>query len=91
MRDPARIPLVLSALERAWRKEPHLRLGQLICDKAGDNEDDAYYIEDVDLMQRLGVELTGEEETYVHSEASKRTTEFADWIDSLHGDSSASS
>ena len=29
-RDPDRIPLVLEALEREWRRNPDLRLAQLI-------------------------------------------------------------
>lgn len=30
MNDVARIPRVLSALERTWRANPHLRLGELL-------------------------------------------------------------
>jgi hypothetical protein len=30
MRDPNRIPEVIAAQEEAWRKNPDLRLGQLI-------------------------------------------------------------
>jgi hypothetical protein len=30
MRDPERIPMILAAVEREWRKAPDLRLGQLL-------------------------------------------------------------
>lgn len=30
MRDPARIPQMLKALEEVWRADPDLRLGQLL-------------------------------------------------------------
>jgi hypothetical protein len=30
MRDPDRIPLILAAIEREWKKTPDLRLGQLL-------------------------------------------------------------
>lgn len=30
MRDPARIPQMLKALEEVWRSDPDLRLGQLV-------------------------------------------------------------
>jgi hypothetical protein len=30
MRDPARIPQILKALEEVWRSDPDLRFGQLV-------------------------------------------------------------
>lgn len=30
MRDPERIPLLLATLERAWRRHPDLRFGQVV-------------------------------------------------------------
>jgi hypothetical protein len=39
MRDPARIPKVLAALQVAWEKSPDLRLGQLIVCLASPNCD----------------------------------------------------
>lgn len=30
MRDPARIPQVLAAIERVWEKSPDMRLGQIL-------------------------------------------------------------
>ena len=30
MRDPDRIPEILAAIEREWKKTPDLRLGQLL-------------------------------------------------------------
>lgn len=47
MRDPARIPLILAKLEKAWLAAPDLRLGQLIDNilhRA--NCDHPFYIED---------------------------------------------
>ncbi len=31
MRDPARVDRVIELLRRAWRSNPDLRLGQLVC------------------------------------------------------------
>lgn len=30
MRDPARIPLILAELQKAWERNPDMRLGQLL-------------------------------------------------------------
>lgn len=50
MRDPDRIPKMLSEIEELWKKNPDLRLCQLICNiKSGD----LYYLEDDELMKRL--------------------------------------
>jgi len=50
MRDPKRIKKVLMAIKKAWKKNPDLRLMQLL----GNCFDfDAYYIEDENLMDLL--------------------------------------
>jgi uncharacterized protein YihD (DUF1040 family) len=51
MRDPARIPRLLDAIEAYWRKNPGLSLAQLVCDAAG--LDDPFFYEDDDLQQAL--------------------------------------
>jgi len=49
MRDPKRISKILKYVEKIWKKNPDLRLSQLIgnCFLAGD----LYYIED-DIMEK---------------------------------------
>lgn len=54
MRDPNRIPRILDLLEKAWKKVPDWRLGQLIENIARDmGWNDAYYVEDDDLEKEL--------------------------------------
>lgn len=55
MRDPERIPQVLAAVERYWRRYPGLRLGQLVGNFA--NDTDPYYIEDDELNERIQAAL----------------------------------
>jgi hypothetical protein len=65
MRDPDRIQLVLAAVERRWRREPDLRLGQLLNGLAvGGN---LALIEDGTLLALLGPE-TAEERRYIAEE-----------------------
>lgn len=51
MRDPNRIPEVLSVLSRVWYKQPDLRLCQLIMNAT--EQRDPYYTEDEDLLKKL--------------------------------------
>ena len=54
MRDPARIPEVLKALQEAWEQEPDWRLGQLVFNIARSaGHRDSYYIEDDKLVESL--------------------------------------
>lgn len=50
-RNPARIDTVLRELERAWRANPGMRLGQLIVNAAGVS--DPFYVEDVEIIKGL--------------------------------------
>jgi len=50
MRDPDRIPVILSQIEMLWEKYPDLRLGQLIMNAL---VYDLYNTEDEDLVDRL--------------------------------------
>jgi len=52
MRDPNRIPEIISVVTRVWYKYPDLRLGQLILN-ACPNDKVAYYIEDEELLENL--------------------------------------
>ncbi len=51
MRDPKRINSILNKIRRIWKKNPDLRLFQLLgnCFPAQDN----YHVEDEELEQRL--------------------------------------
>lgn len=52
MRDPERIPEIITLLHAAWTAYPDLRLGQLICNIAeagGWKSNDPFYVED-DVM-----------------------------------------
>lgn len=51
MRNPARINKVLEKVRKIWHMYPDLRLAQLINNCRGDN--DAYYMEDEELLKRL--------------------------------------
>ena len=55
MRDTARIKKVLDILNRIWKQNPDLRLGQILIGAAqgkGYNSD-IFYVEDEDMMQAL--------------------------------------
>jgi hypothetical protein len=56
MRDPKRIPAIMSKLEELWLKNPDLRLGQLIINAVDGNH--LYGIEDAALIREL-VKLYG--------------------------------
>ena len=68
MRDPGRIKNMLLMLESAWRKNPDLRLGQILVNAAGD--DDLFYVEDSILLSRVvhGVPQVTADDTKVTTE-----------------------
>ena len=51
MRDPKRIEPLLDQIKDTWEFVPDLRLGQLLCIMAG--EDDVFNLEDDVLSERL--------------------------------------
>lgn len=59
MRSPARIPLVLAVLQRAWEKAPDMRLGQIILSTRlheGDSIDtyrELYKREDAQMIESI--------------------------------------
>jgi hypothetical protein len=57
MRDPNRIPALLSALEQVWRQHPDLRLGQLVYilihNDEGVTPGRLFGVEDEELMKLL--------------------------------------
>ena len=57
MRDPARIPRLLEALESYWILNPDLRLGQLIENLARARSEQVFFIEDSTLLAALKEEL----------------------------------
>ena len=53
-RDPERIPKILSLLEKGWRKNPDLRLGQIFENlKHYMRKEDLFYIEDEVITQEI--------------------------------------
>ena len=55
-RDPARVPVVLGAIEKYWGQHPELRLGQLLVNIAKNEYIDSFNVfnlEDDELMRRL--------------------------------------
>ena len=55
MRDPNRIPIIISKIEDVWKSNPDFRLGQLICVFARPNQpcNDIFNIEEDDLMKGI--------------------------------------
>ena len=51
MRDPKRIPEMLSALHELWNYFPDLRLGQLIVSL--NHNQDPFYLEDDKLLEKI--------------------------------------
>jgi uncharacterized protein YihD (DUF1040 family) len=47
MRDPQRIDRILNLIAVIWRREPDLRLGQLLVNIAGFDKDPYYYEDDI--------------------------------------------
>ena len=53
-RDPERIPKILSLLEKGWRENPDLRLGQIFENlKNYMRKTDLFYIEDEVIAQEI--------------------------------------
>ena len=79
MRDPKRIPLILGAVERAWRQDPDARLGQLIVtllrrnrDLRDEDEGKALFaMEYGELLSWIGAD-TEDERRYVEQEPRER-------------------
>lgn len=67
MRSPERIPIILAAVERAWRREPDTRLGQLVANLSKRDMRALFAMEDGKLLQLLGPE-SDEERAYVADE-----------------------
>jgi len=71
MRAPARIPIVLEAVRKAWEQSPDLRLGQLISNATPVGHD-VFSIEDDELFDRLTtdkeIKPNTAQEAYVGSE-----------------------
>jgi len=53
VRDPARIDGVLAAIRELWVKYPDMRLCQLMW--GASNLDDPFFLEDDELVKRLGL------------------------------------
>ena len=55
MRDRKRIPEVLKELEKFWKQNPDLRLGQIIANLNYEimENNDPFYMEDTDLLELL--------------------------------------
>lgn len=51
-RDPSRIDPIIEQLRALWKTHPDMRLGQLIENVAGANED-IFNIEDDDMRERM--------------------------------------
>jgi uncharacterized protein YihD (DUF1040 family) len=58
MRDPQRIDRILNLIAVIWRRNPDLRLGQLLLTHAG-FEGDIYYYEDDRTEQKLTQYIMG--------------------------------
>ena len=87
MRDPERIPLILAALEREWRKEPDVRLGQLLVNLVRSNHRDVtrermshfmFALEDREWLSMLG-SLSEKEQAYVDDEPRARREGWSEW------------
>ena len=61
MRDKNRIPKILNELERIWKKNPDLRLGQIIMIATRPKHpcSEVFYIEDEDILR--GIQSIGNE------------------------------
>jgi uncharacterized protein YihD (DUF1040 family) len=53
MRDPDRIPRILSELQLIWQDRPDLRLGQLLMNVFSEAEEDLYYMEDDEIIRAI--------------------------------------
>ena len=87
MRDLERIPLILAALERRWRDEPDLRLGQLLVNLARDPDSAPHPLFDIpdgELLRRLGPE-TDSERRYIAEEPAAARRGWLKWLERRHG------
>lgn len=86
MRDPERLPMMLAALERQWRKDPDARLGQVIVNllrlnrKVSDEDERRalFNVEDGELLRWIGAD-TDEERQYVDQEPTKAREGWQAW------------
>ena len=53
MRNPKRIPRILSLIQELWQRYPDMRLGQLIVNVSPTHEQYLFYAEDETLEQGL--------------------------------------
>jgi hypothetical protein len=87
VRDPERIPMVLAAIEREWRKHPDQRLGQLLVNvfrrrgtvPSEDESQVLFAVEDAELLRWLGAE-TDDEQRYVEDERQDRQVGWREWM-----------
>lgn len=86
MRDAGRIPIVLAAIEREWKRDPDIRLGQLLMnlirrEQLAPREDEGmllFGIEDGELLRLLGPQ-TATEQRYVEDEPGQAREGWRDW------------
>ncbi len=87
MRDPDRIPEILAAIEREWKKTPDLRLGQLLIaamrmKRVADRDEEGKFlfnVEDNRLLEILG-EKTDEEVQYILDAPDRARRELSQWV-----------
>jgi len=82
MTDPSRIDPVLNKVRLAWRRNPELRLGQLISNAAGGDEyvfqlPDAHLVDGLEPYIGDGIVLTPESDAVESIRAF--LAEFPDW------------
>lgn len=63
MRDPQRIPRLLSLLAQYWEKHPDFRLAQIVCNLA--DQADPYFVEDDHYIKHLE-QLIERDESFSH-------------------------
>ena len=51
MRNKNRIPEILSELEKVWKQNPDIRLGQLLINVT--KITDIFYVEDTEMLEKL--------------------------------------
>lgn len=86
MRDPVRITMILAALEREWRKNPDVRLGQLLINTLRVNANVAHEqegrvlfdTEDGELLRWLGP-VNEAERSYIREEPQKAREGWRQW------------
>jgi hypothetical protein len=54
MRDPKRIPKIIKRLEKLWKANPELRLGQMVGNAFSyPAHNDPYYVEDEEFITKI--------------------------------------